>query len=200
MMITNKTLAAIILAGTSVSLSCSFDGQVSVESSETPEQTPVETVEETQEAPSSSVAITEEAYETYDIQKNSAALTKDPTLYVTNEFIPIGNDTVRFLHCKSYFDDCEYNNSLTVKKEGDKVESICYLDISGNDLIIEQVRIYPTKGEYVDYSTSVPEDKQYLEGAQRQFDTYLKQILNKKEELRLEEQKQKDALGQMLLE
>ncbi len=45
-----KTLAAIILAGTSVSQGCSFDGKVSVESSETPEQTPVEIVKETPEA------------------------------------------------------------------------------------------------------------------------------------------------------
>lgn len=138
---------------------------------------------------------------------------KDSAEYDTSNlgnlgFIKIDNDSVKYVH--NLFGVWDKSGTYTsrhlliVIKNNESVNpliDLCiveYYDNTDNDLKIEKVEI-EHRGLTYTYDSSVPEDQQYIAGAQKQFDAYLSKILVRKEELRQETLAKKKEVGQEVL-
>lgn len=179
----------VIIAGAFAVQGCSLDAKVSEVSTPNTE-TSVET--EVSSTPSSDAKSSAE-YDTSNLGNLG--------------FVRIDGESVKFVHDPkvlfTYIDgskDTKTINNLVVisTRFFNGTYSVDYYDNTGNDLQIEQVVIQ--QGDLtLTYNHSVPEDQQYIAGAQKQFDAYLNKILVRKEELRQETLAKKKEFGTEVL-
>ncbi len=84
----------------------------------------------------------------------------------------IGEEKVKFCHEEGFWSSTK-NTLMITKPEGKR--SIEYIDSFGNDLKLEYVKIVVDSQETT-YGYSDEAEKQVVEAAQKQFDSYLQQI------------------------